>query len=96
MGYLTQFAAKASRGRGAWAFLLLTALSLILTIDRTLNAIWRVRRAAAGAAGADVLGGADAGAAAAGGQPGADVLRGVGLARAGGQPCPWRHGLGWM
>lgn len=42
---LTQFAAKASRigtlGLGA---LLGTALALIFTIDRTLNAIWRVRR----------------------------------------------------
>ncbi|MDR1968836.1 MAG: YihY family inner membrane protein [Burkholderiaceae bacterium] len=43
MGYLTQFAAKAS-GLGALglAVLLFTALSLVLTIDGTLNAIWRV------------------------------------------------------
>jgi membrane protein len=46
LGYLTQFAAKASRvGMVGFAFLLVTALSLILTIDRTLNGIWRVRRA---------------------------------------------------
>lgn len=46
MGYLTQFASKASRlGLLGVGFLMLTAISLILTIDRTLNAIWRVRRA---------------------------------------------------
>lgn len=45
MGYLTQFSAKASRvGALGFAFLLATAVSLVLTIDRTLNAIWRVRR----------------------------------------------------
>ena len=45
MGYLTQFAAKARRvGAVGFAFLLVTAISLILTIDRTLNGIWRVRR----------------------------------------------------
>mgnify|MGYP002682944550 CR=1 FL=1 len=45
MGYLNQFSAKASRvGMFGFAFLLVTALSLILTIDRTLNGIWRVRR----------------------------------------------------
>lgn len=45
MGYLAQFAGKASRlGLVGVAFLLVTALSLILTIDRTLNAIWRVPR----------------------------------------------------
>ncbi|RYF23041.1 MAG: YihY family inner membrane protein [Comamonadaceae bacterium] len=45
LGYLTQFAAKAS-GLGVVGFsiLLATALALILTIDRTLNNIWRVRR----------------------------------------------------
>ncbi len=45
MRSLTQFAAKA-RGVGAVGLLLLgvTALALVLTIDRTLNAIWRVRR----------------------------------------------------
>lgn len=45
MGYLTQFAAKAGRlGGVGFSFLMVTALSLILTMDRTLNAIWRVRR----------------------------------------------------
>ncbi len=41
---LTQFAGKA-RGMGTAGLLLLvvTALALVLTIDRTLNAIWRVR-----------------------------------------------------
>ena len=45
LGYLTQFAGKASRlgvaGLGAF---FLSALALVLTIDRTLNNIWRVRR----------------------------------------------------
>lgn len=43
---LTQFASKAS-SLGALGLLLLvaTALALVLTIDRTLNAIWRVRKA---------------------------------------------------
>jgi membrane protein len=43
---LTQFAGKA-RGMGTLGLLLLvfTALALVLTIDRTLNAIWRVRKA---------------------------------------------------
>jgi len=46
LGYLTQFASKASRLGGVGvAVLFLTALALILTIDRTLNAIWRVRKA---------------------------------------------------
>jgi membrane protein len=42
---LTMFAGKA-RGMGAVGLLLLgvTALALVLTIDRTLNAIWRVRK----------------------------------------------------
>ncbi len=45
LGYLTQFATKASRlGAFSMVFLLMTALSLVLTIDRTLNAIWRVRQ----------------------------------------------------
>ena len=45
MGYLTQFAAKASRlGTVGFSFLIVTALALILTIDRTLNTIWRVPR----------------------------------------------------
>ncbi len=45
LGYLTQFASKASRlGAVGLALLLATALALIFTIDRTLNNIWRVRR----------------------------------------------------
>ncbi len=45
LGYLTQFASKASRlGAVGLIALLVTALALILTIDRTLNGIWRVRR----------------------------------------------------
>ena len=44
LGYLTQFASKASRlGVAGLSALLFTALTLILTIDRTLNGIWRVR-----------------------------------------------------
>jgi membrane protein len=44
LGYLTQFSTKASRlGVAGLAVLLSTALALILTIDRTLNGIWRVR-----------------------------------------------------
>ena len=45
LGYLTQFAIKANRlGAFGMVFLMVTALSLVLTIDRTLNAIWRVRQ----------------------------------------------------
>ncbi|MEA3394520.1 MAG: YihY family inner membrane protein [Pseudomonadota bacterium] len=45
LGYLTQFAGKASRlGAVGLAALFATALSLVFTIDRTLNSIWRVRR----------------------------------------------------
>lgn len=45
LGYLTQFAGKASRlGAVGLGFLFVTALALVLTIDRTLNGIWRVRR----------------------------------------------------
>jgi membrane protein len=45
LGYLTQFAGKASRlGAVGLTALLFTALALVLTIDRTLNGIWRVRR----------------------------------------------------
>lgn len=45
MEYLNQFAAKA--GQMGWTgaiFLVITALALILTIDRKLNDIWRVRQ----------------------------------------------------
>ena len=45
LGYLTQFASKASRlGAAGVTALLLSALALVFTIDRTLNAIWRVRK----------------------------------------------------
>ena len=45
LGYLTQFAGKASRlGTAGLVALLVSALALVLTIDRTLNGIWRVRR----------------------------------------------------
>ena len=45
LGALTQFAAKASQvGTLGLAVLLAAALALVLTIDRTLNAIWRVRK----------------------------------------------------
>ncbi|RZJ11485.1 MAG: YihY family inner membrane protein [Rubrivivax sp.] len=42
---LTQFSAKANKlGAVGLVFLGITALALMLTIDRTLNAIWRVKR----------------------------------------------------
>lgn len=45
LGYLTQFSGQASQLGGAGlAVLLVTAITLILTIDRTLNSIWRVRK----------------------------------------------------
>ena len=45
MGYLTQFSGQASKlGVVGVAVLLATALALILTIDQTLNGIWRVRK----------------------------------------------------
>jgi membrane protein len=45
LGYLTQFAGKASRlGAVGLAALFFTAFALVLTIDRTLNGIWRVKR----------------------------------------------------
>jgi membrane protein len=45
LGYLTQFAGKANQlGAAGLAALFITALSLVFTIDRTLNSIWRVRR----------------------------------------------------
>ncbi len=45
LGALTTFASKA-RGMGTvgLALLVVSALALVMTIDRTLNAIWRVRR----------------------------------------------------
>jgi membrane protein len=45
LGYLTQFAGKASRlGSVGLAVLVVTAFALVLTIDRTLNSIWRVKQ----------------------------------------------------
>jgi len=45
LGALTLFATKASRvGTFGLVALFLTAMALMLTIDRTLNAIWRVRQ----------------------------------------------------
>jgi membrane protein len=45
LGYLSQFASKASRlGVAGVTALFLSAVTLVLTIDRTLNAIWRVRK----------------------------------------------------
>ena len=45
LGYLTQFAKQANKlGVVGLAVLLGTAIALILTIDRTLNSIWRVRK----------------------------------------------------
>lgn len=45
LGALTQFAAKASQvGTVGLAALAVAALALVFTIDRTLNAIWRVRK----------------------------------------------------
>jgi membrane protein len=45
LGYLNQFAGKASRlGAVGLAALFVTALALVLTIDKTLNGIWRVKR----------------------------------------------------
>jgi membrane protein len=44
LGALTQFASKANRlGTVGLVVLVFTAIALMLTIDRTLNAIWRVR-----------------------------------------------------
>ena len=44
LGALTQFATKAARlGTAGLVALVFTALALMLTIDRALNAIWRVR-----------------------------------------------------
>lgn len=45
LGYLTQFSGKASRlGSVGLGVLFVTALSLMFTIDRTFNNIWRVRK----------------------------------------------------
>ena len=46
LGYLTQFSKQANKlGAAGLGLLLVTAIALILTIDRTLNAIWRVKKA---------------------------------------------------
>ena len=46
LGYLTQFSRQANKlGVAGLAALLVTAIALILTIDRTLNSIWRVKKA---------------------------------------------------
>lgn len=46
LGYLTQFTRQANKlGIAGLAVLLVTAIALILTIDRTLNGIWRVKKA---------------------------------------------------
>jgi len=46
LGYLTQFSQQANKlGVAGLAVLLVTAIALILTIDRTLNGIWRVKQA---------------------------------------------------
>lgn len=45
LGYLTQFTQQANKlGVAGLAVLLGTAIALILTIDRTLNGIWRVKK----------------------------------------------------
>jgi membrane protein len=45
LGYLTQFSRQANKlGVAGLAVLLVTAITMILTIDRTLNGIWRVRK----------------------------------------------------
>ena len=45
LGYLTQFSSQANKlGAAGLGILLVTAIALILTIDRTLNGIWRVKK----------------------------------------------------
>jgi membrane protein len=45
LGYLTQFSKQANKlGVAGLGILLVTAIALILTIDRTLNSIWRVKK----------------------------------------------------
>jgi membrane protein len=45
LGYLTQFSRQANKlGVAGLGILLVTAIALILTIDRTLNGIWRVKK----------------------------------------------------
>jgi hypothetical protein len=91
LGYLTQFAGKASKlGSAGLAVLFFTALALILTIDRTLNGIWRVRKPRP--LGQRVLvywAGMTLGAFAAGSEPEHHVLRLVGVQGAGGCHARW-------
>ena len=45
LGHLTQFSRQANKlGAAGLGILLVTAIALILTIDRTLNSIWRVKK----------------------------------------------------
>ena len=45
LGYLTQFSSQANKlGAVGLGILLITAIALILTIDQTLNGIWRVKK----------------------------------------------------
>ncbi len=45
LGYLTMFSRQANKlGVAGLAILLVTAIAMILTIDRTLNGIWRVKK----------------------------------------------------
>jgi membrane protein len=45
LGYLTQFSSKASRvGFFGFGVLFISAFTMVYTIDRTLNAIWRVKK----------------------------------------------------
>jgi hypothetical protein len=62
-------------------------MALVLTIDRTLNGIWRVRRPRPLAQRVLIYWAPSRWALAAGGQPGGHLVRAVGLARAGGRPC---------
>ena len=95
LGALTQFATKASRlGIVGLVALVFTAMALMLTIDRTLNAIWRVRKPrAARAARADLLGRHHARAADPGASLTLDVVRDLGVARPGAASC--RGGVGF-
>ena len=85
LGTLTMFATKASR-LGSFGLIALgfTAMALMLTIDRTLNAIWRVRKPRPIAQRVlRLLGGRHAGPADPRRQPDADVVRHLGVQRHG-------------
>ena len=98
LGALTQFAAKASQvGTVGLVVLLVAALALVFTIDRTLNAIWRVRKRRPLAQRVLVYWAAlTLGPLAAGRQPEPDLVRDLVLARPGRvdsrrrQRCCWR------